>query len=141
MLGNQYITGLIQHKWCAVENKPLNKAYSPHDKGQGFLAKVNYCKNWSIYPVLAWSQIRSDMHQAFMVHINKIQLFMCEISQNITKCMKKIVIRGLFLAQRQSMFYMHKTAMITILKWIKSSHSSLRYHYKHTVLVLVTGYC
>ena len=34
----------------------------------GFLAKVNYCKNGSIYPVLTWSQFRPDMHQAFMVH-------------------------------------------------------------------------
>ena len=33
-----------------------------------FLAKVIYCKNGSIYPVLTWSQFRPDMHEAFMVH-------------------------------------------------------------------------
>ena len=45
------------------------KAYYLHDWGQWrFLAKVNYCKNSSIYHVLTWSQLRPDMHQAFMVH-------------------------------------------------------------------------
>ena len=50
----------------------LTKAYSRHYLGQkGLLAKVNYCKNSSIYtviyPVLTWSQFRPDMHQDFMV--------------------------------------------------------------------------
>ena len=84
----------------------MTEAYFPHDWGQwGFLAKVNYCKKSSIYPVLTWNQfrLRPEMHQPYMVQSLPVW---------IHNRHDKIGISILLFAQSQRIFYVHQTTMM-----------------------------